>query len=247
MQKIKGDAGSGGSLPGGTVKGFAGIYDIPTPLGKGSSLAYLDGALPGDFGFDPLGLFDPQVTSQEERTWLVTSEVIHGRWAMLGAVGCLVPELLGQQPFFATGWLPPAGAGPRYWADPYTLAGIQAALLGSAEVLRWRDYQQPGSMAGPLQPLLPQRADLAGGFAGSGAPAYPSGVFNCFAYVVSGPAIAQYKESEIRHGRLAMLAVAGFCAQAVLTGAGPWGCLAAHLRSPLTANVFTSFGTVFGQ
>jgi hypothetical protein len=43
-----------------------------------SSLVYLDGALPGDFGFDPLGLFDPQVTSQEERTWLVTSEVIHG-------------------------------------------------------------------------------------------------------------------------------------------------------------------------
>uniref|UniRef100_A0A383VTA3 Uncharacterized protein n=1 Tax=Tetradesmus obliquus TaxID=3088 RepID=A0A383VTA3_TETOB len=212
-----------------------------------SSLTYLDGALPGDFGFDPLGLFDPQVTSQAERTWLVTSEVIHGRWAMLGAVGCLVPELLGQQPFFATGWLPPAGAGPRYWADPYTLCGIQVALLGSAEWLRWRDYQQPGSMAAPLQPLLPQRADLAGGFAGSGAPAYPSGVFNCFAYVVSGPAIAQYKESEIRHGRLAMLAVAGFCAQAVLSGQGPWACLAAHLQSPLAANIFTSFGTVLGQ
>jgi light-harvesting complex I chlorophyll a/b binding protein 3 len=166
---------------------------------------------------------------------------------MLGAVGCLVPELLGQQPFFTTGWLPPAGTAPHYWTDPYTLCGIQIALLGSAELLRWRDYQQPGSMAAPLQPLLPQRADLAGGFAGSGAPAYPSGVFNCFAYVVSGPAIAQYKESEIRHGRLAMLAVAGFCAQAVLTGAGPWGCLTAHLQSPLTANIFTSFGTVFGQ
>jgi hypothetical protein len=48
-----------------------------------SSLVYLDGALPGDFGFDPLGLFDPQVTSQEERTWLVTSEVIHGAFRLV--------------------------------------------------------------------------------------------------------------------------------------------------------------------
>lgn len=42
------------------------------------SLTYLDGSLPGDFGFDPLGLFDPQVTSTSERAWLVTSEVMHG-------------------------------------------------------------------------------------------------------------------------------------------------------------------------
>merc|ERR1712118_402674 len=53
---------------------------------------HLDGSRPGDVGFDPLGLSkDP---SSAER--LREAEIIHGRYAMLGAAGCLAVELAGQ-------------------------------------------------------------------------------------------------------------------------------------------------------
>nr|ABK22868.1 unknown [Picea sitchensis] len=51
---------------------------------------WLDGSLPADFGFDPLGLgSDPETLK-----WNVQSELVHCRWAMLGAAGIFIPELL---------------------------------------------------------------------------------------------------------------------------------------------------------
>ncbi|WP_411024275.1 chlorophyll a/b-binding protein, partial [Salmonella sp. s58953] len=56
------------------------------------SLSYLDGSLPGDYGFDPLGLSDPEGTGCFiEPKWLAYGEVFNGRTAMLGPVGCLAP------------------------------------------------------------------------------------------------------------------------------------------------------------
>lgn len=53
------------------------------------------------------------------------SEVIHARWAMLGAAGCIAPEILAsagvipQTPadvtWFRTGVIPPAGQYGKYW------------------------------------------------------------------------------------------------------------------------------------
>jgi len=61
------------------------------------SLSYLDGSLPGDYGFDPLGISDPDgpggfITPN----WLAYAEVIHARFAMLGAAGCFAPEFLAK-------------------------------------------------------------------------------------------------------------------------------------------------------
>jgi hypothetical protein len=61
------------------------------------SLSYLDGSLPGDYGFDPLGISDPEgpggfITPN----WLAYAEVIHARFAMLGVAGCFAPEFLAK-------------------------------------------------------------------------------------------------------------------------------------------------------
>merc|ERR1712110_681193 len=48
--------------------------------------SHLNGSLPGDFGFDPLGLGkDPQAL-----TWYHQAELQHARWAMLAVAGILV-------------------------------------------------------------------------------------------------------------------------------------------------------------
>ncbi|GKA51108.1 chlorophyll A/B binding protein 7, chloroplastic, partial [Tanacetum coccineum] len=51
---------------------------------------YLDGDLPGDYGFDIAGLSkDPTAFKR-----FYNFEILHARWAMLAALGALIPELL---------------------------------------------------------------------------------------------------------------------------------------------------------
>ena len=83
------------------------------------NMAYLDGTLPGDFGFDPLGMSDPEGAGGfVNPQWLAYSEVIHGRWAMLGVAGIVAPEILGGMGvipestglvWFTSGAIPPQG------------------------------------------------------------------------------------------------------------------------------------------
>jgi len=122
------------------------------------NLAYLDGSRPGDFGFDPLGLLDPEGAGVfVSPSWLSYAEVIHGRWAMLGTAGCMTPEILGKAgiipeatglEWFRSGVIPPLGSGPvdGYWCDPYTLFSVELTLMGFAEIRRLQDYRKPGSM-----------------------------------------------------------------------------------------------------
>ena len=61
------------------------------PLSE-SAPAYLKGELPGDYGFDVAGLASNPKRLERYRQ----AEIINGRWAMLGVVGCVVPELLAK-------------------------------------------------------------------------------------------------------------------------------------------------------
>eukprot|EP00850_Spirogloea_muscicola_P010199 SM000059S18676 [mRNA] locus=s59:344212:345322:- [translate_table: standard] len=147
------------------------------------SLSYLDGTLPGDFGFDPLGLMDPDGAGNFiDPKWLPYAEIINGRWAMLGAAGCIAPEILGRAGlipqetavvWYRVGVIPPLGS-YNFWADAYTLFILEIILMGFVEHRRAQDYYKPGSMgdsktAGVL--------GLEKGLGGSGEPAYPGGPF----------------------------------------------------------------------
>ncbi|KXZ42012.1 hypothetical protein GPECTOR_223g491 [Gonium pectorale] len=217
-----------------------------------SSLAYLDGTLPGDFGFDPLGLLDPVNSGGFiEPKWLQYSEVIHARWAMLGAAGCIAPEVLGKAGlipeatnvvWFQSGVIPPAGSYASYWADPYTIFFIEIVAMQFAELRRLQDFRYPGSMG--QQYFL----GLEAVFKGSGDAAYPGGpFFNLFNLGKTESAMKELKLKEIKNGRLAMLAMLGYGAQATITREGPFQNLLDHLADPVHNNILTNFGKVFGS
>ena len=192
--------------------------------------AHLDGSLPGDYGFDPLSLSaDPEM-----KKWMVQAELQHARWAMLGVAGIVAPELLTKIGMAdLPNWIDAATY--EYWAPGGTLFFIQMAMFNWAEIRRWQDMKNPGSVN--TDPLFGYNANDTNTDVG-----YPKGLFDKFGWAKDEKTTAELKLKEIKNGRLAMVAFLGCCAQAVTTGTGPVDNLFSHMANPGAIGVFTSQG-----
>ncbi|PIA33776.1 hypothetical protein AQUCO_04000083v1 [Aquilegia coerulea] len=192
--------------------------------------AWLDGSLPGDFGFDPLGLgSDP-----ESLRWNAQAELVHCRWAMLGAAGIFIPEFLTKIGILNTPSWYTAGE-QEYFTDTTTLFIVELIFIGWAEGRRWADIIKPGCVN--TDPIFPNNK-LTGTDVG-----YPGGLwFDPLGYGKGSPEkIMELRTKEIKNGRLAMLAVMGAWFQHIYTGTGPIDNLFAHLADPGHATIFQAF------
>eukprot|EP00192_Tetraselmis_astigmatica_P012037 CAMPEP_0117671690 /NCGR_PEP_ID=MMETSP0804-20121206/13481_1 /TAXON_ID=1074897 /ORGANISM="Tetraselmis astigmatica, Strain CCMP880" /LENGTH=387 /DNA_ID=CAMNT_0005480193 /DNA_START=40 /DNA_END=1203 /DNA_ORIENTATION=- len=218
------------------------FFGSDRPVLPWGSARHLTGELPGDYGFDPLGLA-VEVDALEKYT---EYELLHGRWAMLGAVGCLIPEALdlngidvGEPIWWKVGAAKLSGDITINYAgiEGFRIAGkqglavialCQIVLMGGPEYARYVGIKS----LEPVGVFLP------------GEKNYPGGQpFDPLEYSKDADGFVEQTVKEVKNARLAMLAMLGYAAQALVTGAGPLQNLLDFLADPVHNNVFGVLAT----
>jgi len=161
----------------------------------------LDGTLAGDVGFDPFGLAGE---NKESLLNMREAEIKHGRLAMLAVVGWPIAELFDRQLADAAGMpslLTKSGESPSllngglervdiaFWVALVSLSGIIEIENMKMKDEKGKNYQPGDCNFDPLG-LLPDNRTGA----------------------------LEMQTKEIKHGRVAMMAILGFVVQEALFG-----------------------------
>ncbi len=159
---------------------------------------------PGDIGFDPLRL----AKNEEAMDRYFEYELLHGRWAMLGALGAVVSELLpGNLPNEAKVWwsvgyykLTSGQSLDYFGVEGLRLAGGQGVLIiGIAQVLLMFGPEYARSCG--IEALEPLGIFLPGD------KTYPGGwLFDPLGLSKDPKRFERNRVCEIKHARLAMVA-----------------------------------------
>lgn len=201
--------------------------------------AHLTGELPGDYGFDIAGLSQDPVALQKYFNF----EVLHARWAMLAALGVIIPEildLLGAFQFVEPVWWRVGYS--KLKGDTLDYLGIPGLHVAGSQGVVIIAICQALLMFGPeyarycgIEALEPLGIYLPGDIN------YPGGIlFDPLNLSKDPVAFEELKVKEIKNGRLAMVAWLGFYAQAAVTGKGPVQNLLDHISDPFQNNLIST-------